>query len=88
MPKNMIQINGIVMMESEDHMKINQRLEVTLELTEDEFVRLWAHVGASYFKEIQELLVEQGRSDLVNQDLEIYEKLTEFGVEKGFLKEV
>ena len=84
----MIQINGIVMMESEDHMKINQRLEVTLELTEDEFVRLWAHVGASYFKEIQELLVEQGRSDLVNQDLEIYEKLTEFGVEKGFLKEV
>ena len=69
-------------------MKINQRLEVTLELTEDEFVRLWTHVGASYFKEIQELLVEQGRSGLVNQDLEIYEKLTEFGVEKGFLKEV
>lgn len=59
-----------------------------IELTENEYIRLWAHVGASYFKEIQELLVEQGRSDLVNQDLEIYEKLTEFGVEKGFLKEV
>lgn len=59
-----------------------------IELTENEFIKLWAHVGASYFNEIQELLVEQGRGDLVNQDLEIYEKLTEFGIAKGFLKEV
>lgn len=59
-----------------------------IELTEDEYIRLWAHVGASYVNEIQELLVEQDRSDLVNQDLEIYDKLTKFGIAKGFLKEV
>ena len=78
-----------MMTESEGNMDIVKKEQVKYEivLTEDEFIKLWAHVGASYFKEIQELLVEQDRSDLVNQDLEIYEYLTNFGLEKGIIKE-
>ena len=78
-----------MMTESEGNMDIVKKEQVRYEivLTEDEFIELWAHVGASYFSEIQELLVGQGRSDLVNQDLEIYEYLTDFGLEKGIIKE-
>ena len=70
-------------------MKINKKKKVvyTIELTEDEFIKLWARVGASYLVETQEMLVGQGRSDLVYADIATFDELTDFGLEKGIIKE-
>ena len=70
-------------------MKIDkkERVTYTIELTEDEFIKLWARVGGSYFKDVQEILVDQGRHDLVYQDIATFDDLTYFGLEKGIIKE-
>jgi len=70
-------------------MNINAKEQTTytIELTEDEFIKLWASVGGSYFKDVQEILVDQGRSDLVYADIATFDELTDFGLEKGIIKE-